>query len=129
MQNDLSAGSALLYGGDDGYRLRQEAILGIGGVRMLRALGHARIRRFHLNEGHAALGTFERVARLVREGLSLDAAFETARQQIRRALRVATAVPPGPVHLDLPADETTRAVEVPTAEPPLRSTRRSVTSS
>ncbi len=44
----------------------------------------------------------------------------TARQQIRRALRVATAFPPGPVHLDLPADETTREAEVPMAEPPLR---------
>lgn len=44
-----------LYGGDTRYRLCQEAILGIGGVRMLRALGHASIHRFHLNEGHAAL--------------------------------------------------------------------------
>jgi starch phosphorylase len=44
-----------LYGGDSRYRLCQEAILGIGGVRMLRALGHASIHRFHLNEGHAAL--------------------------------------------------------------------------
>jgi len=44
-----------LYGGDDRYRLRQEAVLGIGGVRMLRSLGYAEIRRFHMNEGHAAL--------------------------------------------------------------------------
>jgi starch phosphorylase len=44
-----------LYGGDSRYRLCQEAILGIGGVRMLWALGHASIHRFHLNEGHAAL--------------------------------------------------------------------------
>ena len=44
-----------LYGGDGRYRLCQEAILGIGGVRMLWALGHASIHRFHLNEGHAAL--------------------------------------------------------------------------
>jgi starch phosphorylase len=44
-----------LYGGDDRYRLAQEAILGIGGVRMLRALGHRDLRRFHLNEGHSAL--------------------------------------------------------------------------
>jgi starch phosphorylase len=45
----------VLYGGDDTYRLRQEAILGLGGVRMLRALGYRTITRFHLNEGHAAL--------------------------------------------------------------------------
>jgi starch phosphorylase len=44
-----------LYGGDDRYRLCQEAILGIGGVRMLRALGHRNVHRFHLNEGHSAL--------------------------------------------------------------------------
>ena len=44
-----------LYGGDNRYRLCQEAILGIGGIRMLRALGHRDIRRFHLNEGHSAL--------------------------------------------------------------------------
>ena len=48
-----------LYGGDARYRLRQEAVLGIGGVRMLRALGHTGIRRFHMNEGHAALLVLE----------------------------------------------------------------------
>ncbi|MBH0191840.1 MAG: alpha-glucan family phosphorylase [Nitrospira sp.] len=45
----------LLYGGDDYYRLCQEAVLGIVGYRLLRALGHSHIRRFHMNEGHAAL--------------------------------------------------------------------------
>ena len=44
-----------LYGGDFHYRLCQEIILGIGGVRMLRALGYHEVRRFHMNEGHAAL--------------------------------------------------------------------------
>jgi starch phosphorylase len=47
-----------LYGGDTLYRLCQEAVLGIGGVRMLRALGHDDIRKFHMNEGHASLLTF-----------------------------------------------------------------------
>lgn len=46
-----------LYGGDDAYRLCQEAILGIGGVRFLRAMGHRNISRFHMNEGHSALLT------------------------------------------------------------------------
>jgi starch phosphorylase len=46
-----------LYGGDARYRLCQEAIFGIGGVRMLRVLGYEGITRFHLNEGHAALLT------------------------------------------------------------------------
>jgi len=48
-----------LYGGDKHYRISQEVILGIGGVRMLRALGYKNINTFHLNEGHAALLTLE----------------------------------------------------------------------
>lgn len=48
-----------LYGGDTYYRLCQEIILGIGGVRILRALGHNQIEKFHMNEGHAALLTLE----------------------------------------------------------------------
>ena len=48
-----------LYGGDIRHRLCQETILGVGGVRMLRALGYDNIARFHMNEGHAALLTLE----------------------------------------------------------------------
>ena len=48
-----------LYGGDARYRLSQEILLGVGGVRMLRLLGFGGIRRFHMNEGHAALLTLE----------------------------------------------------------------------
>jgi len=48
-----------LYGGDQHYRLCQEVILGIGGVRMLRALGYDHIERFHMNEGHSSLLTLE----------------------------------------------------------------------
>jgi starch phosphorylase len=48
-----------LYGGDQHYRLCQEAILGIGGVRMLRALGYRHIERFHMNEGHSSLLALE----------------------------------------------------------------------
>ncbi|WP_395702816.1 alpha-glucan family phosphorylase [Aquabacterium sp.] len=51
-----------LYGGDAGYRLKQEAVLGIGGVRLLHALGFD-IRTYHLNEGHAALLALELLAR------------------------------------------------------------------
>ena len=45
----------VLYGGDDHYRLCQEMVLGVGGFRLLRVLGYEDIRRFHMNEGHAAL--------------------------------------------------------------------------
>jgi starch phosphorylase len=44
-----------LYGGDSYYRLCQEVVLGIGGVRMLKALGYDTLTRYHMNEGHAAL--------------------------------------------------------------------------
>jgi len=43
-----------LYGGDTVYRLKQEVVLGIGGARMLEALGF-RVRQYHMNEGHSAL--------------------------------------------------------------------------
>lgn len=48
-----------LYGGDERYRLAQEIVLGVGGVRMLRALGYDGIQKFHMNEGHASLLTLE----------------------------------------------------------------------
>ena len=48
-----------LYGGDKRYRLAQEIILGIGGVRILKELGYDTIDKYHMNEGHAALGTLE----------------------------------------------------------------------
>jgi starch phosphorylase len=48
-----------LYGGDQNYRLAQEIVLGIGGVRMLRALGYCGVQRFHMNEGHAGLLVLE----------------------------------------------------------------------
>jgi glycogen phosphorylase len=46
-----------LYGGDSYLRLCQEVVLGIGGVKVLRALGHDEIERFHMNEGHASFLT------------------------------------------------------------------------
>lgn len=46
-----------LYGGDQRYRLRQEALLGIGGIAILRALGYDQLDTFHMNEGHSALLT------------------------------------------------------------------------
>ena len=46
-----------LFGGDERYRLCQEAILGFGGVAMLRQLDYRDIRIFHMNEGHSALAT------------------------------------------------------------------------
>jgi starch phosphorylase len=47
-----------LYGGDEKYRLKQEAILGFGGVRMLDALGF-HVRKYHMNEGHSSFLSME----------------------------------------------------------------------
>ena len=58
-----------LYSGDNEMRLRQEIVLGIGGVRVLRALGiHPDV--WHANEGHAAFMTLERFREYVEDGLS-----------------------------------------------------------
>lgn len=51
-----------LYGGDHAYRLKQEIVLGIGGTRMLHALGFT-LRQYHMNEGHSALLTLELLRR------------------------------------------------------------------
>lgn len=51
--------TSYLYGGDRKYRLKQEAILGIGGVRMLQILDHDNLVSYHMNEGHSALLTLE----------------------------------------------------------------------
>lgn len=51
-----------LYGGDSTYRLKQEIVLGIGGVRMLLALG-LQVRNYHMNEGHSALLAVELMRR------------------------------------------------------------------
>ncbi len=64
-----------LYGGDRTMRIQQEMILGIGGVRALRALGLAPAV-WHINEGHAAFLTLERVVELRRAGIDFDTALE-----------------------------------------------------
>lgn len=51
--------SGRLYGGDRIYRLKQEIILGRGGIKMLEALGYKNIDKIHLNEGHGSLACVE----------------------------------------------------------------------
>lgn len=62
MEGNAPADRALvhhLYGGDQKYRLAQEVLLGIGGVKMLRALGYGGLQKYHMNEGHASLLVLE----------------------------------------------------------------------
>ena len=67
-----------LYGGDEEHRLRQEIVLGIGGVRALRALG-IRPQVFHTNEGHAGFLGLERIREWVEQGLGFAEAAEAVR--------------------------------------------------
>mgnify|MGYP001827689426 FL=1 len=67
--------TAQLYGGDSVMRLEQEIVLGIGGVRALRALGLAPTV-WHINEGHAAFLILERTLESVNQGMDIDSAFE-----------------------------------------------------
>ena len=76
-----------LYGGDAEHRLRQEIVLGIGGVRALdlaRALGAVTIAPdiFHANEGHAGFLQLERIRQHVDGGMSFDQAVEAARASV-----------------------------------------------
>lgn len=63
-----------LYGGDQSMRIKQEIVLGIGGVKMLRALGYTDIKTFHMNEGHCAFLTLE----LLKERQFNDAAVKAS---------------------------------------------------
>ncbi|HUD73414.1 MAG TPA: alpha-glucan family phosphorylase [Dongiaceae bacterium] len=86
MDTDLDANppwerelTARLYGGDQETRLLQEILLGIGGVRVLRALG-LRPGMWHANEGHSAFMLVERVRELVEGGTPFDAAVAAVRR-------------------------------------------------
>jgi glycogen phosphorylase len=80
--------SARLYGGDRETRIQQEIVLGIGGVRALKALG-SDPAIFHLNEGHAAFVVLQRIRELVENGSSFDDALE----EIRRTTIFTTHTP------------------------------------
>lgn len=87
--------SARLYGGDREMRLSQEMVLGIGGVRALRALG-IEPAAWHINEGHPAFLLLERGRELVQSGMSFDQAKE-----IVRATSVFTTHTPVPAGHDV----------------------------
>jgi starch phosphorylase len=80
--------SARLYGGDRETRIQQEIILGIGGVRTLRALG-IEPAVFHLNEGHAGFVVLQRIRDLIEHGATFDAAVD----EIRRTTIFTTHTP------------------------------------
>jgi starch phosphorylase len=70
--------SARLYGGNQETRIQQEIVLGIGGVRALKALG-SNPAVFHLNEGHAGFVVLQRIRDLIEHGATFDAALDEIR--------------------------------------------------
>src|SRR6185436_14858624 len=71
--------SARLYGGDRETRVQQEIILGVGGVRVLKAMGY-NPAVYHLNEGHAAFVVLQRIRDLCETGWTFEAALEEVRE-------------------------------------------------
>ena len=89
----------VLYGGDQQLRLDQEAVLGIGGVRALRAVG-IEPTVWHMNEGHAAFSVLERARELVERGLP----FAAAREAIMASTVFTTHTPVAAGHDVFPSD-------------------------
>src|SRR4051794_11800920 len=93
--DDMRTVTDRLYGGDTEHRLRQEILLGMGGVRALDAIGETP-QVFHTNEGHAGFLGLERIRRLVvNDGLDFAAALEAT-----RAANIFTTHPPVPAGID-----------------------------
>jgi len=92
-----------LYGGDERYRLCQEKVLGIGGVRMLRSLGYDTIERFHMNEGHASLLVCELLDERLREEPSRKLTDEDV-EAVRRQCVFTTHTPVPAGHDQFPLD-------------------------
>ncbi|HME57456.1 MAG TPA: alpha-glucan family phosphorylase, partial [Terracidiphilus sp.] len=95
-----------LYGGDENYRLQQEIVLGMGGVRMAHALG-CQVNVHHMNEGHAALLT---LALLESElgGGALGAATDADIEQVRKKCVFTTHTPVEAGHDRFSTEQTNR---------------------
>ena len=92
-----------LYGGDLRYRLCQEVVLGLGGVAMLRSLGHRGVQTYHMNEGHSALlvlGLLQQAS----EGGRLDRISPALREKVRRRCIFTTHTPIPAGHDQFPVD-------------------------
>lgn len=86
-----------LYGGDNENRLKQEILLGIGGILTLKKLGIKK-EIYHCNEGHAALCNIQRLIDYIKEGLSFNEALELVRAS--SLYTVHTPVPAGHDYFD-----------------------------
>ena len=95
-----------LYGGDSNYRLQQEIVLGMGGVRMAHALGY-RLNVYHMNEGHAALLVLALLERQLGGG-PLGAATESDIEMVRRKCVFTTHTPVPAGHDRFSTEQTIR---------------------
>ena len=86
-----------LYGGDWENRLKQEILLGIGGILTLKKLGITK-QVYHCNEGHAALCNLQRLVDYIKEGLNFQQALEVVRAS--SLYTVHTPVPAGHDYFD-----------------------------
>lgn len=86
-----------LYGGDNENRLKQEILLGIGGILTLKKLGIKK-EIYHCNEGHAALCNLQRLIDYIKEGLSFNEALELVRASSLYTIH--TPVPAGHDYFD-----------------------------
>ncbi|MGC5245848.1 alpha-glucan family phosphorylase [Gordonia sp. DT219] len=97
--DELRSVTDRLYGGDQAHRIRQEILLGIGGVRALRVFiartGRPEPTVFHMNEGHAGFLGAERVRELVESGLDFGSA-----ESVVRASNIFTTHTPVPAGID-----------------------------
>lgn len=94
--------TAHLYGGDQDTRLRQEMVLGIGGARLLRALGEPRPRVVHMNEGHSSFIAMELARERIEDGHART--FDDALLQIAPHLAFTTHTPVAAGHDAFPSD-------------------------
>ncbi len=101
-----------LYGGDAAYRLCQEAVLGLGGVRMLRALGYEHCARFHMNEGHAGLLTVELLLERMRGRQGHPLAVEDV-EAVRQQCIFTTHTPVAAGHDQFPMELVIRLLGLP----------------
>jgi starch phosphorylase len=110
-----------LYGGDPRYRLCQEVVLGMGGVAMLRALGHTDLQTYHMNEGHSAFLTLGLLAEQTdgsRTGVQVvgvRAISAAAREAVRHRCVFTTHTPVPAGHDQFPADLVRRVLGADTA--------------
>ena len=94
-----------LYGGDQRYRLAQEAVLGLGGMRMLSALGFAStLRVYHMNEGHCALAPLALAEQLAGSRAGPAEAAVAQRDAVRERFVFTTHTPVAAGHDRFPLD-------------------------